>query len=85
MIYIVMLYIHVCHKAITKYKKRVRQVLWSQLNARNQVIAINIYTLSVIRYPADIIKWNEEAIKETEQHCSNSQTDDGAWSNLPKI
>ena len=54
------------HKAITEYKKRLRQVLRSQLNAKNQVMAINTYALPVIRYPAGIIKWTEEAIKETD-------------------
>ncbi|XP_067949698.1 uncharacterized protein [Watersipora subatra] len=53
------------HKAITEYKKLLHQVLCSQLNARNQVMAINTYALFVIRYTAGIIKWTEEAIKET--------------------
>ncbi|XP_067940317.1 uncharacterized protein [Watersipora subatra] len=44
------------HKAITEYKKRLRLVLQSQLNARNQVIAINTYTLPLMRYPVGIIK-----------------------------
>ncbi|XP_067932894.1 uncharacterized protein [Watersipora subatra] len=39
------------------------QVLRSQLNAKNHVMAINTYALPVIRYPASIIKWTEEAIK----------------------
>ncbi|XP_067931056.1 uncharacterized protein [Watersipora subatra] len=54
------------HKAITEYKKRFRQVLRSQLNVRNQVMAINTYAQPVIRYPAGIIKWTEEAIKEAD-------------------
>ncbi|XP_067944962.1 protein sneaky-like [Watersipora subatra] len=54
------------HKAITKYKKCFQQVLRNQLNAKNQVMAINTYALPEIRYPADIIKWTEEAIKETD-------------------
>ncbi|XP_067950281.1 uncharacterized protein [Watersipora subatra] len=53
------------HKAITEYKKLLRQVLRSQLNARNQVMARNTYLLPVITYPAGIIKWTEGAIKET--------------------
>ncbi|XP_067950459.1 uncharacterized protein [Watersipora subatra] len=54
------------HKAITKCKKCLWQVLWSQLNAKNQVTAINTYALPAIRYPSGIIKWTEEAIKETD-------------------
>ncbi|XP_067940465.1 uncharacterized protein [Watersipora subatra] len=54
------------HKAITEYKKCLRQILRSQLNAKNQVMAIITYTLPVLRYQAGIIKWTEEAIKETD-------------------
>ncbi|XP_067930912.1 uncharacterized protein [Watersipora subatra] len=53
------------HKAITEYKKRLRQVLQSQLNARNQVMAIDTFALPVIKYPVGIIKRTEEAIKGT--------------------
>ena len=53
-------------RAITKYKKRIRQVLRSQLIARNQVKAINAYVIPVIRYPAGIIKWAEESVKEVD-------------------
>ncbi|XP_067945181.1 uncharacterized protein [Watersipora subatra] len=57
--------VEVRHKAITEYKSRLGQVLQSQLNAKNQVMAINTYALPVIRYSAGIIKWTEEAINET--------------------
>ncbi|XP_067949602.1 uncharacterized protein [Watersipora subatra] len=40
--------VEVRHKAITEYKKCLRQVLRSQLNARNQVMVINTYALPVI-------------------------------------
>ncbi|XP_067931123.1 uncharacterized protein [Watersipora subatra] len=54
------------HKALTDYKKRLWQILRSQLNAKNQVMAINTYALPVIKYSAGIIKWTEEAIIETD-------------------
>jgi hypothetical protein len=36
------------------------------LNAKNQVKALNTYAIPVVTYPAGIIKWTEETIKETD-------------------
>ena len=47
-------------KAITEYKKRIRQVLKSQLTAMNKVTAINTYATPVIRYTAGVINWTQE-------------------------
>lgn len=58
--------------ATAKYLQRVRQVLRSQLNGRNRVLAINSYTQPVIRYPAGIIiswkiiSWPKEEILTTD-------------------
>ena len=43
--------------ATSKYLKRVRQVLKSQLNGRNKIRAINSYAIPVIRYPAAVVTW----------------------------
>ena len=43
-------------RAITEYKKRIQQVLRSQLIARNRVKNITTYAVPVIRYTAGIIK-----------------------------
>ena len=53
-------------RSVTEYKKRIRQVLRTQLNARYKIRAINTYAVPVIRYPAGIIKWTKEAIKKTD-------------------
>jgi hypothetical protein len=49
-------------KAIREYKKRIRQVLKSDLTARNKTIAINTYATPVIRYTAGVIEWPKEEI-----------------------
>ena len=66
-------------RAITEYKKRIRQVLRSQLIARNQVKAINAYAVPVIRHPAGIIKWTEESIKEVDIATTKLLTIHGAF------
>ena len=66
-------------RAIAEYKKRVRQVLRSRLNARNQVRAINAYAVPVIRYPAGIIKWTEESITEADITSRKLLTIHGAF------
>ena len=49
-------------KATREYKKRIRQVLKSDLTAKNKIIAINTYATPVIRYTAGIIDWPKEEI-----------------------
>ena len=51
-------------KAITEYKKRVRQVLKSQLTAKHKVTAINTFAVPIIRYTAGIIEWPKEEISQ---------------------
>lgn len=52
--------------AITKYLQKVRQVLKSWFNGKNKIQAINIYTISVMRYLTGIIRWLKEEIEPTE-------------------
>ena len=50
-------------KAVSEYRKRVRQVLRSQLSARNQVTAINTFAVPVIRYTATTVNWRQEDLR----------------------
>ena len=45
------------HKATTEYKKRLKQILKSKLNAKNKIEAINSYAIPVISYTAGVVKW----------------------------
>lgn len=50
----------------TKYLKRIRWILKSQLNDKNKIRAINTCALPVIRYAASITiwpKWEIEAVE----------------------
>ena len=38
--------------------EQLRLILESQLNSRNKISAINAYCLPVVRYAAEIVKWN---------------------------
>ncbi|XP_055359272.1 5,10-methenyltetrahydrofolate synthetase (5-formyltetrahydrofolate cyclo-ligase) isoform X2 [Betta splendens] len=58
--------------ATAKYLQRVRQVLRSQLNAKNKSRVINSYVLPVIRYPAGIIRWPKEEIQTTNVKTQSS-------------
>ena len=49
--------------ATARYLQRMRQVLKSQLNGKNNIQAINTYSLPVIRYPAGIISWPLEEMQ----------------------
>ena len=51
-------------KAGIEYKKRVRHVLRSHLNGRKKMEAINAYAIPVVRYPAGIITWPTEEVKQ---------------------
>jgi hypothetical protein len=66
-------------KAITEYKKRLRQVLKSQLTARNKITAVNTYATPVIRYTAGIISWPKEEIKKLDIQTRKIFTLHGAF------
>ena len=51
-------------KAKETYKKRLRNILKSKLHGRNQITAINTFALPVLTYPAGIIKFTKEELKE---------------------
>ena len=51
-------------KAKETYKKRLRNILKSKLHGRNQITAINTYALPVLTYPAGVIKFTVQDLKE---------------------
>jgi len=55
------------HKVTTTYRKRLRQILKSHLNAKNKMQAINIYAMPVITYTAGIIGWNKKEMQNLDR------------------
>ena len=53
-------------KATSEYRNRVRRVLRSKLPSKNKVTAINTFAVPVIRYPAAVVTWRREDLKETD-------------------
>ena len=56
----------VCCKATTEYRNQVRWVLRNKLSRKNEVTAIKTFTVPVIRYPAAVVNWRREYLKETD-------------------
>jgi hypothetical protein len=50
-----------------EYRRRLRMVLKSELNARNKITAIGALALPVRKYSFDIIKWRTEEIKQIDR------------------
>ena len=48
---------------VDKYRKKLKTVLKTELNAKNIMIAINEYALPVLTYTFGIINWTEDEIK----------------------
>ena len=53
-------------KATSEYRNRVRQVLRKMLSSKKMVTAINTIAVPVIRYPAVVVSWGKEDLKETD-------------------
>jgi len=51
----------------TSYRKRLRQILKSRLNAKNKIQAINTYAVPVVTYTAGIIGWNKREIQQLDK------------------
>ena len=66
-------------KATAEYKKRVKQVLKSQLTAKNKITAINTYAVPVIRYTAGVTDWPKEEIQNLDIQTRKLLTMYGAF------
>ena len=61
-------------KALTvqKFKKKLKQVLKSELNAKNIMTAINEYVTPVLTYTFGVVNWTEQDIKDIDIHVRKS-------------
>jgi hypothetical protein len=50
-----------------EYRRRLRTILKSELNARNKITAIGALAVPVLRYSFGIINWRMEEIKQTDR------------------
>jgi hypothetical protein len=51
-----------------EYKRRLRMILKSELNARNKITAIGALAVTVLRYSFGIINWRIEDIKNCQKN-----------------
>jgi len=50
-----------------EYRRRLRMILKSELNARNKITAIGALAVLVLRYSFGIIKWRTQEIKRIDR------------------
>jgi hypothetical protein len=50
-----------------EYRRRLRMILKSQLNARNKITAIGTTAVPVLRYSFGITNWRMEEIKQIDR------------------
>ena len=50
-----------------EYLRRLRLILRSKLNGRNNIMAVNTWAVSVMRYGAGILKWNADELKRLDR------------------
>ena len=67
------------YKAASEYKNRVRQVGRSKLSSKNKVTAINTFAVPFIRYPAAVVSWKKEDLKEIDIGTRNLMTMHGVF------
>ena len=56
-----------------------RRVLRSKLSNKNKVTAINTFAVSVILYPAAVVSWRREDLKETDKGTRKLMTIHGVF------
>jgi hypothetical protein len=54
-----------------EYRRRLRMILKSELNARNKITAIGALAISVLRYSFGTINWRIEEIKQIDRKTRN--------------
>ena len=52
---------------LREYLRRTKLIMKSRLNGRNKIIAINMWTVSLMRYGAGILKWTKSELDEIER------------------
>ena len=54
-------------KVTAEYKRRLRLILKSKLNAKNKIQAINTWAVVQLRYEAGIINWKVVRLKKMDR------------------
>ena len=54
-------------KIMKEYKRRIKLVLMSELNARNKIAAINTISVQVILYSYGVIDWKLDEIQDLDK------------------
>ena len=57
-----------------EYFRRAKFILKSKLNGRNKIMALNTWTVSILRYRAGILKWNENELQEVDRKTRKFMT-----------
>ena len=65
-------------KICKEYHRRTKRILRSKLNARNTIDAINTWAISLIRYTAGIVDWNQEELQQMDRKTRKVMTMNGA-------
>ena len=61
-----------------EYMRRLKAVLKSKLNERNKILGVNTWAVSVLRYDAGIVKWNEDELAKLDRMTHKMMTMYGA-------
>ena len=62
------------NKVTTDYKRRLRLILKSKLNVKNEIQAINTRAVALLRYGAGIINWKLDELKRTDKTTRKTLT-----------
>ena len=50
-----------------EYFRRAKLILESKLNGRNKIMTLNTWAVSILRYGAGILKWNNSELQEMDR------------------
>ena len=57
-----------------EYFRRTKLILKSKLNGRNKIMAMNTWTVSILRYGAGILKWDKTELQEMDRKTRKFMT-----------
>ena len=57
-----------------KYLRMSRLILKSKLNGRNKIMAVNTWTVSLMRYGAGVLTWNSDGLKSLDRRTRKFMT-----------
>ena len=66
------------NKVTAGYKRRLRLILKSKLNGKNKILAINTWSVALLRYGAGIINWKVDELKKMDRTTRKTLTMYGA-------